>query len=369
MIGPRRSKDDEAFADALEGRGSRNSDVEQLVRFAESLCKAAVEPSADFVLDLRAELLADAATVLVVTHKPARVEASQPVAHRVRKRVAAATAGVLATAGLVGIVASSAQSVPGEMLYPVKRGVESIELVIHRSDADRGSFQLSQATERLGEAQALAAQGDSRHDDLVIRSLSDFTDAASSGSQSLFSDYSNGGGNASIDKVNTFATASSATLSNLFLDIPPPTSDAYKTAASTVIDLASRGSALCHSCTRAELTSLAVAPFGQFAGGKSSGTEQTVTTKSQQSTSATRGAGTPAVPLPDVSLPTVPLPTMPTATAKITDGTKPLVGALIGDEDQDAGDPGLLGSLLGNWRVAFLGVADRSEKRVAAVDQ
>ena len=355
MIGPRRSKDDEAFADALEGRGSRNSDVEQLVRFAESLCKAAVEPSADFVLDLRAELLADAATVLVVTHKPARVEASQPVAHRVRKRLAAATAGVLATAGLVGIVASSAQSVPGEMLYPVKRGVESIELVIYRSDADRGSFQLSQATERLAEAQALAAQGDSRHDDLVIQSLSDFTDAASSGSQSLFSDYSNGGGNASIDKVNTFATASSATLSNLFLDISPPTSDAYKTAASTVIDLASRGSALCHSCTRAELTSLAraVAPFGQVAGSKSSGTEQTVTTKSQQSTSATRGAGTPTVPLPDVplpdvSLPTVPLPTMPTATANITDGTKPLVGALIGAEDQDAGDPGLLGSLLGN---------------------
>ena len=355
MIGPRRSKDDEAFADALEGRGSRNSDVEQLVRFAESLCEAAVEPSADFVFDLRAELLASAATILVVTHKPARVEASPPVAHRVRKRLAAATAGVLATAGLVGIVASSAQSVPGEMLYPVKRGVESIELVIRRSDADRGSFQLSRATERLGEAQALAAQGDSRQDDLIIQSLSDFIDAASSGSQSLFSDYSDGGGNASIDKVNSFATASSATLSNLFLDISPPTSDAYKTAASTVIDLASQGSALCHSCTRAELTSLAraVAPFGQFAGGKSSGAEQTVTTTSQQSISATRGAGTPDVPLPDVSLPNVPLPnvplpTMPTATAKITDGTKPLVGALIGDEDQDAGDPGLLGSLLGN---------------------
>lgn len=347
MIGPRASKDDEAFADALEGRGLHNSDVEQLVHFAESLCQAAVEPSADFVLDLRAELMADAATVLVVTHKPERAESSQQATHRVRRRLAAATAGVLATAGMVGIVASSAQAIPGEMLYPVKRGAESIELVIHRSDADRGSFQLSQATERLAEAQTLAAEGDPRNDDLVVQTLSDFADTASSGSQSLFSDYTSGGDNASVDKVNSFATASSAMLSNLSGDISPNTSDAYKTAASTVTDLASQASILCNACARAELTSLAqaVSSLRKDAGSKSSGTDQTVTTNSQKATSApttsaTTGTGTPTFASP--TLPVLPLPTVPTTT------TKPLVGALTGDEDQNGLVPDLLGGLLGN---------------------
>lgn len=347
MIGPRASKDDEAFADALEGRGLHSSDVEQLVHFAESLCQAAVEPSADFVLDLRAELMADAATVLVVTHKPARVESSQQATHRVRRRLAAATAGVLATAGMVGIIASSAQAIPGEMLYPVKRGAESIELVIHRSDADRGSFQLSQATERLAEARKLAAEGDPRNDDLVVQTLSDFADTASSGSQSLFSDYTSGGDNASVDKVNSFATASSAMLSTLSGDISPNTSDAYKTAASTVNDLASQASILCNACARAELTSLAqaVPSLRKDAGSKSSGTDQTVTTNSQKATSApttsaTTGTGTPTFASP--TLPVLPLPTVPTTT------TKPLVGALIGDEDQNGLVPDLLGGLLGN---------------------
>ena len=347
MIGPRASKDDEAFADALEGRGLHNSDIEQLVHFAESLCQAAVEPSADFVLDLRAELMADAATVLVATHKPARVESSQQATHRVRRRLAAATAGVLATAGIVGIVASSAQAIPGEMLYPVKRGAESIELVIHRSDADRGSFQLSQATERLAEAQKLAAEGDSRNDDLVVQTLYDFADTASSGSQSLFSDYTSGGDNASIDKVNSFATTSSAMLSNLSGDISPNTSNAYKTAASTVTDLASQASILCNACARAELTSLAqaVSSLRKDAGSRSSGTDETVTTNSQKATSApttsaTTGTGTPTFASPQ--LPVVPLPTVPTAT------TEPPVGALTGDPDQNGLVPDLLGGLLGN---------------------
>lgn len=355
MIGPRASKDDEAFADALEGRGLHNSDVQQLVRFAESLCQAAVEPSADFVLGLRAELMADAATVLVVTHRPARVETSHLVAHPVRRRLAAATAGVLATAGLVGIVTSSAQAAPGEMLYPVKRGVESIELVIHRSDADRGSFQLSQATERLAEAQALAAEGNARNDDLVVQSLSDFAVTASSGSQSLFSDYTSGGDNASVDKVNNFATASSAMLSNLSGDISPNTSDAYKTAASTVTDLASQASILCNACAKAELASMAraVTSLRKDAGNKSSGTDQTVAKSSPKTTSgpttsaptssATNGTGTPTFASP--KLPVLPLPTVPT---NITDATKPLVGAVIGDEDENGLVPDLVGGLLGN---------------------
>ncbi|MBC7595032.1 MAG: hypothetical protein H7288_14015, partial [Kineosporiaceae bacterium] len=211
------------------------------------------------------------------------------------------------------------------------------------------------ATERLAEAQTLASEGDARNDDLVVQSLSDFADTASSGSQSLFSDYTSGGDNTSIDKVNSFATASSAILSNLSGNISPNTSVAYKTAASTVTELASQASTLCSACSKAELTSLAqsAVSFGKAAGSKRTGAEPTVAKKGQKPTSATNGTGTPtfAQPkLPSVQLPTVPaVPTVPTATTNTGDPTKPLVGELVGgDDDNGLVVPGLLGGLLGN---------------------
>lgn len=324
MIGPRGSKDAKAFADALEGRGPRNSDVQQLVRFAESLCEAAVAPSEDFVLNLRAGLMADAASVLVDTRKTARPVSVHPVAHPIRKRLAAATAGVLATAGMLGIVASSAQAMPGEMLYPVKRGVESIELTMHRSDAGRGSFQLAQATERLAEAQTLAAKGNTHTDDLVAKSLSEFADTASSGSEALFADYTNGGNDASIDKVNSFATESSTVLSDMSGTLSPGAKEAYKIAASTVTDLASQATTLCGSCNAAQLNSLAktVASFIKDTGGKKS---------------------SPTI-LPSLKPPVATLPPSPSPSPEqVGDTTDPLIGALLGDDDPVGLVPGILG--------------------------
>ena len=345
MIGPRGSKNNESFIAALAGRGPRNSDIQQLVDLAESLCETAVEPSADFVVKLRAEIMADAATVLVVTAKPAHVHSRQSVAHPIRRRLAAATAGVLATAGVIGIVASSAQAVPGEMLYPIKRGVESIQLATHRSDDARGSFQLSQATERLAEARALAAEGDTRNTDLVVQSLSDFSDTASSGSEALFSDYASGGYDASINKVNTFATASSTTLSALSANFSPEALAALKAAATTVSDLAAQAAVLCNACAKAELGSLAqtVASIARVPVSINAGPAQPVTTDRKKATTAPK---TSRVAPP--KLPSVPLPTTSSSTAGSPDATKPIVGTSPDVKVQEPLVPGLLGALLGN---------------------
>lgn len=343
MIRSRASKDAEIFDNALAGRGPRNSDVQQLVRIAESLCEAAAEPAGDFVLRLRAELMADASSVLVVAHKPDRTVTSPPVAHPVRKRLTVATAGVLATAGMLGIVASSAQALPGDMLYPVKRGVESVELTLHRSDAGRGSVQLTQATERLAEAQTLAAEGSSRTDGLVVKSLSDFSAMASAGANNLFADYTSGGGNVSIDKVNSFATAAGTVLSGLSGQLPPGAAEAFKLAASTVTDLANQASTLCSECQGSSLTSLAktVAALIGDTGGKKSPTDQPVSPNAESPTSPA-GTLTPAVPkLPNV----LPVPTLsPTVLDK---GTDPLIGMLLGDDGQTTEAPGPVDSLLG----------------------
>ena len=349
MNRPRASKDAEVFADALEGRGHRNTDVQDLVRFAESLCEAAVDPSPDFVLSLRSELMADASSILVVAPKPVRTATARPVAHPVRRRLAAATAAVLATAGMVGIVSSSAQALPGEMLYPVKRSVESLQLTMHRSDASRGEFQLAQATERLAEAKSLANQDDARSDDFVVQSLTDFADLASAGSESLFSDYADDGNDASIDKVTSFATESSKTLSALSGSLSPDADGIFKLAASTVSDLATQAKALCAECQNAELTSLAntVSTIVKQGGGAApSSTEKNAPTVG----TATSAPSTPgAINLSPEPLPGVTLP--PTSEPQDLDSvTKPIVGALLGDDDQVGLVPGLLDGLLGGGK-------------------
>lgn len=347
MSWARGNNDAEAFADALEGRVPTGGDVQQLVRLAESLCEAAVDPSPDFVLSLRADLMADASSVLVVAPKTLRTATTRPVPHPVRKRLAAVTAGLLATAGIVGIVSSSAQALPGEMLYPVKRGVESIELALHRSDASRGSFQLSQATERLAEAGSLTKNGDTRTDQLVVKSLTEFADQASVGSEALFSDYADSGSNASVDKVTKFATISSAVLASLSGRLSPNAADVFKVAASTVTDLASQATTLCAACNSAELTSLAST--------NKAGTSKPVTTDTvskgtvstdkgstgKGSASATPGTSGLTSSLP----PIVALPASPTPDT-IGAGTDPLTGTLTGGDDQGGLVSGLLGNVL-----------------------
>lgn len=347
MIGPGGNKDAEVFADALEGRGPRDSEVQQLVRFAESLCETALDPSADFVLNLRADLMADAASVLVDTRKTARLASVHTASHPVRKRLAAATAGVLATAGMLGIVASSAQALPGEMLYPVKRGVESIELTMHRSDAGHGSFQLAQATERLAEAQALASKSDAHSDDLVVKSLSEFADTASSGSESLFSDYTGNGANEeSINKVNGFATSASSVLSDLSRGLAPSAEEAFKRAASTVTSLASQASTLCGSCDPAQLTSLA-SSVASFIGDKDTGstTDKPVTADAASKTTGTESTAPKLSPtlLPALEPSVISISPSPSPTGS----TDSPLGGLLGDDDQTGLVPGLVGGLLG----------------------
>jgi len=340
MKWPGASRDAEAFADALEGRGHRDSDVQHLVRFAESLCEAAVDPSPDFVLSLRSQLMADAPSVLVAAPRTTRTTAARPVAHPVRKRLAAATAAVLVSAGMVGIVSSSAQALPGEMLYPVKRGVEAVELAFHRSDAGRGEFQLSQAGDRLSEAQSLIDKGDSHTDDLVAESLTDFTKQAEAGSKSLFSDYAKEGDDASIDKVNSFATQSSTTLAALSGQLSPGADAAFKAAASTVRDLAMQASSLCTACRTAELTSLADAVSAIIKADES--------TKAGAADLESPSLGTPTPPAPGTinvpppRLPVDPPPPAPTP-GDVGEVPEPIGGALLGDDDQIGLVPGLLG--------------------------
>ncbi|VXC35263.1 DUF5667 domain-containing protein [Aeromicrobium sp. 9AM] len=350
MIGRRSHDDAQSFEEAWSGRASGDQQIADLVRFAERLCEAAVvEPSPMFRESLRTQLMTEAATVLVpLPAKPVATPARDT--RPARRRVATLTAAMVASAGVVGIVASSASAVPGEMLYPVKRSVESVELALHRDDASRGSFQLRQASERLAEARELSAKGGS--ESLIADTLDDFATQAESGSSSLFNDYSGNGDKKSVRTVNDFAIESSANLSQLSAQLPSGADDSFDVAAETIRNLATQASSLCIACTTGDLQQLAssvtsLAPPPASSSGSSSPDKKSDTTKHDDKTSGNSAPtkGTPTQ-TPIVALP-APTSAPTTKAPSLSDITDPVLGAVLGDENQEGLIPGLLNGLLG----------------------
>lgn len=358
MIGRRSHDDAQAFDDAWNGAVPRDEHIAGLVGLADGLREAAVvEPTRQFRTDLRAHLMAEAATALVPRPGAARPAAApSPVTSTGRRRLAGLTAALVASAGGVSLVASSASAVPGEMLYPIKRTVESVELNLHRDDASRGSFHLAQATERLTEARNLSDKG--ARDALVADTLDDFSSAALDGSSLLFGDFTDNGNEASVRKVNRFAAAASAALTRLEGVLPDDAGDSFVAASQTVTDLAAEAASLCPSCGSADVQALAKAATGH------SSTQPAAKRPAKNDREAVKksaAAPRPAAPAPSADKPapapaptrppsTTPAPTTPTRAPSLADITDPLLGGLLGSDTQEGLVPGLLKGLLGGGR-------------------
>jgi hypothetical protein len=350
MIGRRFHDDAQSFEEAWSGRAPGDEHIAGLVRFVEGLCEAAVaEPSPVFRESLRTTLMTEAETVLVPM--PAKTHAAPArETHPVRRRVASLTAAMVASAGVVGIVASSASAVPGDMLYPVKRSVESVELALHRDEASRGSFQLRQASERLAEARELSAQDGS--ESYIAESLEAFATQAEAGSTALFADYTGNGEQKSIRAVNDFAVDATADLSELSSQLPPGADASFDAATATISELATRATSLCSACTTGDLQQLVASVEGLSVTPKSSSTHPAAKNDTSSTKSST-GAPKPAPAAPTAAAPTekpivaLPTPAPTTKTPSLADVTDPVIGAVLGDENQEGLIPGLLNGLLG----------------------
>ncbi|MDQ1585432.1 MAG: hypothetical protein QOH80_797, partial [Actinomycetota bacterium] len=148
------------FAELLEGRRDVvGHELEPLVRVAATLRPAPLEPASDFRSELRARLVAETerAVAPLVVPQPRTGGTATARPPRMRQAVAALVATTLV--GGVGVAAASTRAVPGDALYGLKRGIESAELSLARSDMSRGRELLEQADHRLSEAEALAASG------------------------------------------------------------------------------------------------------------------------------------------------------------------------------------------------------------------
>ncbi len=350
MIG-RRADDAQSFDEAWSGRTPRDEQIAQLVRFAETLCESAVvEPTPEFRLSLRSTLMAEAQTTLVPveslapTKTKARTFTTAPAQHPVRRRVAGVTAAALASVGVVGMVSTSASAVPGEMLYSVKRSVESVQLALHQGDGSRGAFLLAQASERLAEARQLSDNPSERTDSLIASTLEDFSSQAETGSDSLFDDFDSNGKTTSIQKVNDFAAAAATELATLSALVPESAEGAFTTATKTISDLAIEASSLCSTCAAADAQSLVNAVTSLTTTGVVADPAPAAATK-KPSTTTQKPSPAPVAVTATKPAPTAPVPTA-TAPPQIdlAPVTQPLIDGLLGKEGLV---PGLLNGLLG----------------------
>ena len=363
MIGRNESKDAESFDQAWSSRSTQRPratprDTAALVRTAELLCRSAsIQPSEEFSADLRTRLMTEAAQVLVVAPKPAEsARAPQPLASQTRssrgRRLSGLAAALVTGTAAVGLVASSASAVPGDVLYPVKRGVESVQLAVHRDAATRGETQLAQASERLTEAWSLDSTG---RDDRVAEALDAFSEQASAGSASMFEAYDSAADTARISAVTSFASDSSGTLVRMSDDLPADAQTALQKANATVLALAEQASALCTSCAEVDLGDLDPAGPGSIVGSAPDTETSAAPSTNEGAASSEPTSGAPAPepvraspsPAPRATSPSRSTPSPSKPAPALRDVTDPLIGGLLGDDDQTGIVPSLLDGLLG----------------------
>lgn len=119
------------------------------------------------------------------------------------------TVGVAAGA-FSGVAAASTDALPGDHLYPVKRGMEDIRLGMADDDSDRGELYLDQASHRLSEARRLMERGrlgTLDHESLgeIRRALAGMKHDASEGHRLLQAAYERDGSLGPIQALSSFS--------------------------------------------------------------------------------------------------------------------------------------------------------------------
>lgn len=366
MVSGRQRRDAEQFASALEREGPDRSalpdEVAGLIALAESVDAAAtVEPSPHFAARLRADLMSEARTVLIDDRAIAGPAAEDRTVRR-RRRLATALVCALVVGGGAGLVTSSASALPGEMLYPIKRGIESAQSVLRSGESAQGSYDLERAMSRLSETTELvAASGSSEH---ISISLDEFASLSRSGAERLIAVHGETGSTEPLAQLADFTVAATEQLAALEPLLPSPARSAWVQARNTLRTLSDTVGTLCAACDNASFDALAA--VGDIVGHSTepesgppssgakleSGKEEPDTSgdESHQGEKTKDEPKAPSDDTPKTSKGDKPAPDRKEPATSDEEETKdkpgllsPITGLLFGDGDSS----GLLGGLLG----------------------
>ncbi len=229
-----------------------------------------VMPRATFVADLRDRLMTAAESEFVPAPPVARrhaapVRATFRAPVRIdtrRRRLGSVAAALVIVTGSAGMAAAASGALPGDSLYPIKRGAETLGTAVRIGDASTGRALLGQAENRLGEASDLLAAG-STGSPLVVSTLDSFRNAANQGSDKLFTAYQRDADAADVVTVRRFAAAQMAVIAGMAANSDATTIGMLIDAADSLADIDQQARVLCGECG----TTPPVAPPASLAAG------------------------------------------------------------------------------------------------------
>ena len=242
----------EEFAAAVDGAATSSARREQelttLLEVVASLREQeSVAPRAEFARDLRSRLMLEAESALA-PQTPSLVLPVRQRGRRERRLVAAASAFVL-IGGTTTMAAAAQSALPGEALYPIKRGIERAEAELSMSPAGKGEDLLRQASSRLAEVRSLVGDtGNVQVEPRVQQTLESFGATADEGSAVLFEAYHESGDPQTVVTVRTFAAEGIAELEQLAPIVPSEAQDELAAAAMLLHDIDREAASLCSGC-------------------------------------------------------------------------------------------------------------------------
>lgn len=248
LLPGRRRADELAVAldGALPAGVPLTGEVRQLVGVATALRSLEpVQPRPQHTADLRARLMEQAETLFGPEMAKLRVP-PRPKGARERKLVAVA-ATVLLVGGTASVATASQTALPGQALYPIKRGIESAQAEIASTPAGKGRTLLDQASGRLEEVSGLLDEQPVNSLE-ISGTLTDFGSEARDGAALLLGSFRTTGDRASVTAVRRFAAQGLDQLTALARQAPDSTQSRFADSAVLLRNLDKQASRLCPSC-------------------------------------------------------------------------------------------------------------------------
>lgn len=208
--------------------------------------RPAVVPRPEFAAELRSRLMTAAETDLVAVPSNVRLlprASSRPSRSR---HLGSVAASLVIVGGTAGMAAAASGALPGEALYPVKRGIEQVTTAVHIGDASKGAALLGQAETRLQEARDLQASG--AEPGLVSQTIDDFRSEATDGADHLFQAYAASGRDSDITRVRSFTATHISDIARMSEAGDAGTADVLVDAADTLADIDQQARDLCAAC-------------------------------------------------------------------------------------------------------------------------
>lgn len=340
----------EEFASVVDGTGG---DVDG--RYADLLTYVEVmrtqdvpAPRPDFVANLRERLMDAADTLLLPAddRAPAVVVAFPNAARRQRRqrRLSIAAAAFVVVGGTAGVAAAAESALPGDPLYPIKRGIESAQVSFNSSDSGKGQDLLRQASTRLDEVDGLIA--DDRSAGQIRSTLSSYRNAATDGADLIFVSFQRNGDATEITRLRTMLSSQLTTLDAMAEDAPEGTDSAFTDARTLITDLDQQAHVLCGDCgpdgplaslqlsSAPALESLLVGPAERAQAAAAAEEKEAATSLAEEAGKIAKNTPQapafeePATPSTSNPLPGLPLPTGAPGTGPVTGTVDNTVGGL-----------------------------------------